>query len=128
MVSDLIRESFVGQLVYRASRRRAFQYIEEKPDFQVPDRYASGEKRTLPPNRRSEAGTLVEQPPAAGNDTEKGKRPKRSDSQTNSNDENARSPEEEEEHWRNTVDWYGPDDPENPMNVSCPLLSCQLQY
>jgi DHA1 family multidrug resistance protein-like MFS transporter len=121
MVSDLFRESFVGQLIYRLSRRRVLQNAEEKPGFVLPERYRQHEKpstRTassdassdLDHARRSNAGTLVDQPTATNGDVEKG--PK--DPQ---NKPEERSPEEEEK-WRNTVDWYGPDDPENPMNVS----------
>lgn len=39
-VSDTIRESFVGQLVYSLSGRRYFRYAEDDPDYVLPDRYA----------------------------------------------------------------------------------------
>jgi MFS transporter, DHA1 family, multidrug resistance protein len=129
MVSDLIRESFVGQLVYRLSGRRAFQYAEEKPGFTLSERYTSREKpgpvpSTRPPSesdpagpRRSEAATLVGEPESNTNDVEKGNKVGRPSHPTNGSEEEPRS-EEDEETWRNTVDWYGPDDPECPMNVS----------
>jgi DHA1 family multidrug resistance protein-like MFS transporter len=121
MVSDLFRESFVGQLIYRLSRRRVLQYAEEKPGFVLPERYRQHEKpstRTASSHassdpdhsRRSNAGTLVDQPIATNGDVEKGPKVPQNESEE-------RSPEEEEK-WRNPVDWYGPDDPENPMNVS----------
>jgi MFS transporter, DHA1 family, multidrug resistance protein len=121
MVSDLIRESFVGQLIYLASRRRVFQYAEEKPGFVVPERYAPREKTRSravssspsPGPRRSEAATLVGDQ-NAGSDVEQGKTGKQGQ---NERSDEPRS-EEDEEKWRNTVDWYGPDDPEHPMNVS----------
>jgi DHA1 family multidrug resistance protein-like MFS transporter len=122
MVSDLIRESFIGQFVYFASRRRVFQYAEEKPGFVVPERYTTREKSRSRDGlsspaahaRRSEAATLVGDP-NTGSDVEKAKSSKKQgvDAQT----DGPRS-EEDEEKWRNTVDWYGPDDPEHPMNVS----------
>ena len=47
---DVIRESFVGQLIYRLSGRRVLRYQEENPDFVLPDHYA---KLLYRPNSRN---------------------------------------------------------------------------
>jgi DHA1 family multidrug resistance protein-like MFS transporter len=121
MVNDLFRESFVGQLIYALSRHKFFQYEEDKPGFVIPERYqpqqktnpvrqSSQESSSSAQPRRSEARTLVD----GAHDTEKG--PKPSSGSDAAMKEKTR--DEDEQKWRNTVDWYGPDDPENPMNVS----------
>lgn len=42
-MADTFRESFVGQLLYRASGKRILKYAEERPDFEVPARYRRDE-------------------------------------------------------------------------------------
>lgn len=40
LTPDLVRDSFVGQLVYYGSGRHIFRYDEEKPDFVLLEEYA----------------------------------------------------------------------------------------
>lgn len=131
MVNDLIRESVVGQLIYVISRHKFFQYEEDKPGFVVPERYqpqqkaspvrqSSQDSSNSTPPRRSEARTLVD----GAHDTEKG--PKLNKESDMASKEKVR--DEDEQKWRNTVDWYGPDDPENPVNVSLWSYLCESDY
>ena len=39
MIASLFRDTFAGLLIYRLSGRRLLQHPEERPDFQIPDRY-----------------------------------------------------------------------------------------
>ena len=150
-VPDLIRESAFGQLIYYASGRRLFQYAEEKEGFQIPEKYAhtplkeksiapssddatlddqpsgslrrrnSGQSRTSGQTRRSDrASTLVEK--------ENALRPKKVDDP----EEGMLPPEVQQDEVEEVredkvnatlVDWYGPGDPECPMNVSLPILA-----
>lgn len=66
-VADVIRESFVGQLIYLCSKRRYFRYAEEYPDFVLPDHYATlvDQGHDAPSNpgggSHSETATLADQ-------------------------------------------------------------------
>ena len=65
-VPEVIRESFVGQLVYRFSGRRYFRYAEDDPNFELPEQYARlinrGSDDVLNSETRSnsDAGTLAD--------------------------------------------------------------------
>jgi DHA1 family multidrug resistance protein-like MFS transporter len=122
-IPDLIRESFVGQLIYRGSGRRWFQYIEDRPEFVLPGRYKEAMRRASMPDttvggRASEAQTLVDPPaPRAANDVEK-QHNKIARREGGGNIEvGDEMHDEADKDWLNIVDWYGPDDPECPMNV-----------
>lgn len=56
-VPELIRDSFAGQLIYYVSGRRVFNYIEDRPDFVLPERYA---RRPPPSGTSSETATLTD--------------------------------------------------------------------
>ncbi|KAJ3528909.1 hypothetical protein NM688_g7930 [Phlebia brevispora] len=59
---DLVRDSFIGQLIYYASGRRLLNYPEDRPDFVLPERYARASGMivgTSPPSgESSETATL----------------------------------------------------------------------
>lgn len=147
-VPDLIRESALGQLIYYGSGRRLFRYAEEKEDFQVPEQYAradvkeksiapssddatlnnrpsgsmrrrnSGQSRTSEQTSSDRASTFVEKETALhskkADDPEEGMLPPEVQQDEVEEVRNAKAK-------ANLVDWYGPDDPESPMNVSLPL-------
>ena len=131
-VPNAVRDSFVGTLVYHLSGRRAFRHPEEHPNFVLPERYGwpkqgLGDNSEVASQVGSDSATLADPrpgekaearkqetavattdppeeptaPPAAGADAEKGK----------SIENNAGTDVL-------LVDWYGPDDPECPRNVS----------
>ena len=61
MNCDVVRESFIGQLIYYASGHRYFRYEEDMPDYILPEKYArlvrkSGDPET---NSTSDASTLA---------------------------------------------------------------------
>ena len=139
--SDLVRESFVGQLIYHLSGRRFLQYAEDRPDFELPEKYAVLSRNGNRTNgANSETATLV---PESKQD-EKSKRPEsgvsvstttpepiQSNRLTESNmaAQQANPPTDVEKGKSNVihrktevdnpylVDWYGPNDPEYPRNV-----------
>jgi DHA1 family multidrug resistance protein-like MFS transporter len=92
----------VGQIVYHLSKRKWFQYPEEIDGFVVPERYrlksgviVDGRGTGLETSRSSTLDTAVD---AHGNEGGNG-------------DKDGRGRGE-----MIVVDWYGPDDPENPQN------------
>ncbi|KAK6439678.1 GTPase-activating protein [Oleoguttula sp. CCFEE 5521] len=86
-MSALIRDTAFGQLVRLLTRKRIFQYDEERTD--VPSPYDSA------------------------NVIEKNEYPSRAPDSDSTD-----LPELEKHANENLVDWYGPNDPENPMNWS----------
>jgi DHA1 family multidrug resistance protein-like MFS transporter len=136
MVNGVVRESVFGQLVYYASGRRWFQYEEENRNFVLPDRYASAphNERLKHPkstpkdeqrdsdhdaHRRSEAATLVDRNSRAFTEGSRDNGEKKNELR----DVEKGAPGAPDASRRdqgkdpNLVDWYGPDDPECPMNV-----------
>lgn len=69
MPSDVVRESFVGQLIYIASGRRLFRYAEEQPDFVLPEQYAKLVDATQDPEGScsSEASSITARDPSPSN-------------------------------------------------------------
>ena len=143
-VLDIIRDSFVGQIVYFASGRRLFQYPEERPGFDFLEQY------TTSVNSSSTSGsrTSPDEAPRLSDSLTESKGPSRSsvtvDVTTHPNAEPKRSIAQEEStvaqeylHRDGDVEkgvlhtladisdvqnpimvsWYGPDDPELPTNV-----------
>lgn len=126
-VPDLIRDSFVGRIVYHVSGRRLFRHPEEMPDFVLPARYAnkpgfaatpssnltlagsgvttaSGDLATQKQEEHPQESTLAHEVlHLHGDDAEKGVQEKEMELEMRNS---------------NIVDWYGPDDPECPENVS----------
>lgn len=117
MPLDLIRDSFVGQLIYYSSGRRILRHPEDKPTFSLPARYSTSQRDLDVP---SETATLTDQ---------------RKQSRAITNERGESVPEEEilrssqdvekadttkvkdPVHDTNLVTWYGPDDPDYPQNV-----------
>ena len=128
-VLDLIRDSFVGQLVYYGSGRRYFQYEEEKPGFVVPSRFFAS-RRNSDSGDASENATLADKPLSA-TEQQQGEKTKGGDVTVSEGveadgeagtDGSVRQSGEDVERGTtvgdsNLVDWYGPDDPEHPFNV-----------
>lgn len=131
-VPDLIRESFIGQVVYYASGKRYLQYAEERPGFVIPARYDL-DRRASWAQLDSDNNTLDDKKPAAGQtvDVNKSEKPdvtvtenaetdaapSRDPPTRTSNGDTERGTVPDEMVDPNVVDWYGPDDPECPFNV-----------
>ena len=62
-VPDIVRDSFIGQLIYYGSGRRFLRYPEEFPDFILPERYASAGGAPYPGSDSSDA--TVNRPPSS---------------------------------------------------------------
>lgn len=150
-VPDLIRDSFVGRVVYHASGRRLFRHPEEVPGFELPIRYTQQASRpdspTAPSSDSTLSGTRLE---ATAGDLSKrtsremaepmgdAKREERLPTHRHESvaaeevlhlhgsdpekDVQEKQIQEEIQH-SYIVDWYGPDDPECPENVSSVLSS-----
>lgn len=143
LAPDILRDSFIGQLIYYGSGRHLLRYPEERPGFELPPHYfAHPNEKTAPvqsPDRadsplscrgsRSASSlnqTLREDAPH--HDLER-ERPRtfieRESSQAREvlhvhGRDAAKVEEAEEEEMKMSVivDWYGPDDPEYPGNWS----------
>jgi DHA1 family multidrug resistance protein-like MFS transporter len=98
----------VGQIVYHLSRRRIFQYPEEIEGFVVPEKY------------RLHTGTETDRPDREDGEGEES----RVSSRTAISPDPNTGPEGGEKMI--VVDWYGPDDPENPQNWYVPPLSSMI--
>ena len=136
-VPDLVRDAFVGQLIYHASGKRCFRHREERPDFVVPAQYT-----TSRPASRSDGGsenaTLDGGPSSPPKDEQKAEssKEKGGDVIVSEREDNERDTEDKEKRQKAgdvevgtarvegegadtiIVDWYGPDDPDCPFNVS----------
>ncbi|KAK4058635.1 GTPase-activating protein [Microbotryomycetes sp. JL221] len=125
-LSVLMRDTFAGQLVYLLSGRKVFTHQEEDESFQVPDKYLeTSEKRHKPSNRLQNGNSKQAQQSSASNDddAERGgaqREPQRRQSDASSSDATAvqSRDSEQSDQDENIVDWYGPDDKENPLNWS----------
>ena len=145
-VPDIIRDSFVGQIVYYASGRRLFQYPEEKPGFDFVEQYTTAVNTPSTPRSRSPTPKGVSSRRNSVSDKELSDSDKKSQSSVTvavipNNDEAKHSVGQEEstvgqEYLHpdvekgalpsdvvgdafnpNIVTWYGSDDPELPTNV-----------
>ncbi|KAM0792603.1 hypothetical protein ACM66B_005264 [Microbotryomycetes sp. NB124-2] len=128
-VNALMRDTFFGQVVYQASGQRLFTHPEERDDFQVPQKYLpdNDKRRTSSSSNGYSKGEKVGkgvEGTSADREAEEGRR---HESATATNDDSnsdatavhSRDGEQQdEEKDDNLVDWYGPDDKENPMNWS----------
>ena len=144
---DLIRDSFVGQLIYYATGRRLFHYLEDRPEFILPPKYEKAQRDLESPgsDNNSETATLADRKKPEQGVSEKSSeavtindavrpdhRPEMEESTVGQ--EILRSPTREiekgklaEELQRRAdedqenpylVTWYSHDDQENPQNVS----------
>lgn len=149
-VPELIRDSFIGQLVYYASGRRLFNYLEDRPEFILPVKYefatsrldtppsdASSDNATLSDRRKGDQmvtekkpETVTERPvlttdrPELEESTvgqELLRSPTRDVEKGKLAEEQQKRAEEDQEN-PFLVTWYGPDDPESPQNVRLNLL------
>ncbi|KAK9239915.1 major facilitator superfamily domain-containing protein [Lipomyces kononenkoae] len=99
-MNDIVRHSFFGELVHFASGGRLFQFPEQRPGFKFPVE----EVDPLPDATVAPAESEKEKRLSEDADSSKG---------------TTRRPEDTEAGKdANLVDWYGPDDPENPQNWS----------
>ncbi|KAL7422081.1 GTPase-activating protein [Cryptotrichosporon argae] len=129
---DTVRESFVGEVLYHASRGRIFSYPEERPDFVIPERYRARDKAT--DGRGALAGPGAQEKSAKDGQGRRGaaddeRRASGGRASASSQDtvveggleeDNVRAEQRraDDDEDPNLVTWYGPDDPENPQNWS----------
>ena len=102
----------VGQIIYHLSKRKWFRYPEEIEGFEVPVRYrpksastnrigqgeGEGDRNGLETSRSSTIDTAVDDHDRNGDGDEPGDGAQKGKGEMI------------------VVDWYGPDDPENPQN------------
>jgi len=120
MVADLIRDSPFGHIVRLVTRNRCFQYPEEK-DPELWKKYVNQEKsgyvahhgNTSPPEEESEelrrARGMREREGSESSQTEVG---------DEYNYASGVRVDQEKGKDHHVVDWFGPDDPQNPRNWS----------
>lgn len=122
----------MGQLIYLGSGRKYLQYPEEKPGFEIPDKFKPKEKggrRSNSVNNRAPNGEKPKRSAQQGaRDASDSNEARPSEGERRSSDETIVDREQGEEAQGENqeggegeddaviVDWYGPDDPENPQN------------
>jgi len=126
---ETFRESAVGQIVRRITKNRVLQYEEEKPGYEVPEKYrkdsekpksrrrsgvANGERRVRRSESNESGRTAV--------DDEEGEQ-----GEQNGQDGEDNEDQDDEEKDKIIVDWYGDDDQENPQNWSL-VKKCYLTF
>lgn len=130
-MSDLLRDSTLGQFLNYVSSGRVLPYADQRPTYVVPDRYLLRPTRATTPHRvsdastpvRSTANTLVNAEGALkSEDIEKG------DLDAEEKRENLAAQVDAGTLPANTphdfvVTWEGDDDPDNPKFVAFCLLS-----
>ena len=153
-VSEVVRDSFVGQIIYHASGRRLLNYLEDRPDFILPEKFrgprrdveapnsdANSDTATLADRRKSDKAdeANVEKRPvsvvvqrAELEESTVGQEilrsPTREIEKGKLAEEQARRAEEDQEN-PFIVTWYTHDDPENPQNVSLfPLIRAIVSH
>lgn len=131
-VPELIRDAFIGQLVYYASGRRVFNYVEDRPGFVVPARFIpdDADDPTLPSSDSQSTATL---PPPPDREQDAGRTKKRESmppvtveveetipdrpKDVEKAELAEREPQEQQPPSPHLVTWYGSADPEDPRNV-----------
>lgn len=145
-VPAVVRDSFIGTLVYFASGRRCFTHPEEQPDFVLPDKYSKthqpaqqGDQLDASSQVDSNTATVAGPPSREGRgptQPEREEGPEGSQTAETSSQTTARPSFEygdlekgekskikqkervtEQPPDNEIVGWYGPDDPECPRNV-----------
>lgn len=96
MLAKFVKESFWGRVFYHLSNKKLFSYIEEDPNYVIPDKYLGKAEKQL----ESESPTTKKEEPEAEADDLVSS----SSSGTIAEDDLI------------IVDWEGEDDPENPQN------------
>lgn len=106
---------FAGQVIHAVSGGKVLPYAEERPGFQIPDKYKPGYQSEKKQTRRPSPGEE-----RASEETVTG----RSDDQEEQNQEGDEEggKKGKGENGEIIVDWYGPEDPENPQNWYVPQL------
>ncbi len=113
---DTFRETCAGQFIYLASGKRLLRYQEERPDYKLPERYQHDEKKEEQEQaQREERERLASIPNAPGYPHVDRRFWNDSDSERTRTVDNG-SDEETRKEDKNLVDWYGDDDPDNPVN------------
>ncbi|KAJ4987933.1 multidrug resistance protein [Stagonosporopsis vannaccii] len=120
MVADLIRDSPFGHIVRLVTRNRYFQYPEEK-DPNLWKKYVNQEKsgyvahhgNTSPPEEESE-----ELRQARGVRDREGSESSRTEVGDDYNHASGVRIDQEKGKDQHVIDWFGPDDPQNPRNWS----------
>ncbi|KAK9489663.1 major facilitator superfamily domain-containing protein [Lipomyces doorenjongii] len=93
---DIVRTSFFGELVHFASGGRLFQFPDQQPGFKFPIDEVHDPTLSTPESEKDEKLLSKDEESSTGT---------------------TRRPEDAETGKDATlVDWYGPDDPENPQN------------
>ncbi|KAK9353837.1 major facilitator superfamily domain-containing protein [Lipomyces doorenjongii] len=93
---DIVRTSFFGELVHFASGGRLFQFPDQQPGFKFPIDEVHDPTLSTPESEKDEKLSSKDEESSTGT---------------------TRRPEDAETGKDATlVDWYGPDDPENPQN------------
>ena len=105
---DIVRDSTFGHIVRFGSGNRFFKYAEEREGFQVPDHYILAPKKA-PLADSSECSTVVDRRTTPNSDFSTESPPQSLQAKL----DGAATPQELEDPF--IVDWYGPDDPENPQ-------------
>jgi DHA1 family multidrug resistance protein-like MFS transporter len=102
---------FAGQIIHNLTGGKLLKYAEERPGFELPDKYKPGysEKKQKPTRSRSGG-----RPGAGGErgseETVTGSR------EDESEDQESEGQGEGKDSDSIIVGWYGDDDPENPQN------------
>ena len=137
-VPDLIRDSFIGQLVYHGSGRRYFQFEEEKPGFVVPARYLGIQPDNMPTAEDGSRNSSVSDRPLSTSEKQQSEKAQNANVQVSDRadataevagaESSARQSREDVEKGITTadinlVDFDGPDDPDHPFNV-CDAPTC----
>ncbi|KAF2832809.1 MFS general substrate transporter [Ophiobolus disseminans] len=116
MVADLIRDSPFGHIVRLVTRQKYFQYPEEQ-DHELWKRYVHEEKS----GHMAHHGT-TDAPEQQPNELDRAQRNSETSSRTHVGEEHNEAsgvrvdPEKGKD--KHVIDWYGPEDPQNPRNWS----------
>lgn len=110
-------------MIYRLSGRRIFSYPEERPGFELPEKYKQEKDK---PSRfgREDAQEEGERRASDSAETVVGESQSRSDENDQDKNKNKTKKDGEKKDGDDkegkddtiTVDWYSEDDPENPQN------------
>jgi len=152
IMSDLIREAALGQLLRWATNNRLFPYPEELPGFEIPESYKAALNPEKKPRRHSssqaqadkETGAHSDEPSASSTDSESDHHHQDIEQQRTLSRQNTLqyTPERLEADSHEAVervvskpispiktsdgivlvDWYTTDDPANPQNWSLRFL------
>jgi len=134
-MKDTIRDSFVGQILHAASGGKILPYAEERPGFEVPEKYKKRDPNEKNPKRfpnedpdehgLSEAARnvrrahLQERRSRGSEETVTGSGSGEDRDNSGQGEGGGEGEEDEVEKAKKDaiiVDWYGDDDPENPLN------------